>query len=157
MGTLSKITTLGTISLLFCSAIVLADETDKNDTNSASSSKITQLPAIKVIGHEATGGGGGGEPAVISNDYIKTAPSATNTVTDLLRGKSYIQYDQTSRSGATGGEIAPPKVSINGGKHYENSFLINGVSNNNNIYPGGLPLNYATAQSGQPTGEAQTI
>ncbi|MDR1614796.1 MAG: TonB-dependent receptor plug domain-containing protein [Campylobacteraceae bacterium] len=138
--------------LLLCCVVSYADE---NDTSNASSSGITQLPMIKVIGHEATGGGG--EPAVISNDYIKTAPSATNTVTDLLRGKSYIQYDQTSRSSATGGEIAPPKISINGGKHYENSFLINGVSNNNNIYPSGLPLNYASAQSGQPTGETQTI
>ncbi|MDR0762290.1 MAG: TonB-dependent receptor plug domain-containing protein, partial [Campylobacteraceae bacterium] len=93
----------------------------------------------------------------IDSDYIKNAPSATNTITDLLRSKSYIQYDQTSRSSATGGEIAPPKISINGAKHYENSFLINGVSNNNNINPSGLPLNYATAQSGQPTGEAQSL
>ncbi|MDR1285395.1 MAG: TonB-dependent receptor plug domain-containing protein [Campylobacteraceae bacterium] len=138
-----------TLSLFLCSATLLADD------------ETIQLIQIDVkaraVDLNATANKGkGGEPTVISNDYIKNTPSATNTVTDLLRGKSYIQYDQTSRSGATGGEISPPKVSINGAKHYENSYLINGVSNSNNINPSGLPLGVST-QTGQPTGEAQTL
>ncbi|MDR2342625.1 MAG: hypothetical protein LBD84_06270, partial [Campylobacteraceae bacterium] len=106
---------------------------------------VVELMQIEVRAHaqesNASSKGKGGEPTIISSDYIKNAPSATNTITDLLRSKSYIQYDQTSRDSATGGEIAPPKISINGGKHFENNFLINGVSNNNNIYPSGLSLN----------------
>jgi hypothetical protein len=126
----------------------------------ADENSTVELMQIEVRAHvedgNASGEGRGGEPAVIGSGYIKNAPSATNSITDLLRGKSYIQYDQTSRSSATGGEISPPKVSINGAKHYENSYLINGVSNNNNINPGGLPLDIS-AQSGQPKGEVQSL
>ncbi|MDR1460158.1 MAG: TonB-dependent receptor plug domain-containing protein [Campylobacteraceae bacterium] len=148
----NKMPTLLAYILLFCPAMILADENIEN----------VQLMQIDVKAraensNNNTGKDGkGGKPTIISNDYIKNAPSATSTVTDLLRGKSYIQYDQTSRSGATGGEISPPKVSINGAKHYENSFLINGVGNNNNINPSGLPLGIST-QTGQPTGETQTL
>ncbi|MDR2341737.1 MAG: hypothetical protein LBD84_01675, partial [Campylobacteraceae bacterium] len=122
--------------ILLFSTFSLADE-NTADTNSTS--EITQLAEIKVVGSKTASSGGG--LTVIDGDYIQNAPSATHTITDLLRGKSYIQYDQTSRDSATGGEIAPPKISINGGKHFENNFLINGVSNNNNIYPSGLSLN----------------
>jgi hypothetical protein len=125
----------------------------------ADENSTIELMQIEVRAHveddNASGEGRGGEPAVIGGDYIKNAPSATNSITDLLRGKSYIQYDQASRNSATGGEISPPKISINGAKHYENSFLINGVSNNNNINPGGLTDGDYTTQ--QPTGEAQML
>ncbi|MDR2789898.1 MAG: TonB-dependent receptor plug domain-containing protein [Campylobacteraceae bacterium] len=140
--------------LCVCGILLLccASWAEENDTGN--SSEIIELQMINVVGHESASGKG---TTIIDNEYIQNAPSPTHTVTDLLRGKSYIQYDQTSRDSATGGEIAPPKISINGGNHYENNFLINGVSNNNNIYPSGLPINYATAQSGQPTGEAQSL
>ncbi|MDR0665802.1 MAG: TonB-dependent receptor plug domain-containing protein, partial [Campylobacteraceae bacterium] len=105
-----------------------------------------ELTQIEVKAHTEEGNASGKGKTVLDKDYIQNAPSATNSITDLLRGKSYIQYDQTSRSSATGGEISPPKVSINGAKHYENSFLINGVSNNNNINPSGLSIDYASAQ-----------
>lgn len=93
---------------------------------------------------------------MISNEYIQSAPAANHTITDLLRGKSYVQFDQTSLSSATGGEITPPKVSIFGSKHYENNFMLNGVSNNNEINPGGSELSNSD-MSGQPSGEAQSL
>ncbi|MDR0761684.1 MAG: hypothetical protein LBF13_01395, partial [Campylobacteraceae bacterium] len=64
-----------------------------------------ELMQIEVRAHakESNVSNGGKGLTVIDSDYIKNAPSATNTITDLLRSKSYIQYDQTSRSSATGG------------------------------------------------------
>ncbi|MDR2081755.1 MAG: TonB-dependent receptor plug domain-containing protein [Campylobacteraceae bacterium] len=143
------------VKLCLCGMLLLCCASWADENDQSNSSDIVQLQTISVIGHESADSGKG--TTIISNDYIQNAPSPTNTVTDLLRGKSYIQYDQTSRDSATGGEISPPKVSINGGSHFENSFLINGVSNNNNINPAGLSINYASAQSGQPTGEAQSL
>ncbi|MDR3175372.1 MAG: Plug domain-containing protein, partial [Desulfovibrio sp.] len=93
----------------------------------------------------------------LDRNFIKLAPSATGTVTDALRGKSNIQFDQNSRSGALGGEIAPPRISIRGSKHYENNFTLNGVSNNSNMNPGGLYHGEAAAATGQPRGEAQNL
>ncbi|MFV0480896.1 MAG: TonB-dependent receptor plug domain-containing protein [Campylobacteraceae bacterium] len=93
----------------------------------------------------------------LDSDYVKYAPSATNSITDLLRGKSSIQFDQGSRNSASGGEIAPPKISIHGSNHYENSFLINGVSNNNDLNPSGLASSATSGQMGQPSGEAQSL
>ncbi|MDR0580069.1 MAG: TonB-dependent receptor plug domain-containing protein [Campylobacteraceae bacterium] len=141
--------TLYLFGIFACLNIGLADDNLNN---------VTELMQIEVKTYskgDVSSEGKGGEPVVMDGDYIKNAPSATNTITDLLRGKSYIQYDQASRSSATSGEIAPPKVSINGAKHYESSFLINGVGNNNDINPGGLTDGDYTTQ--QPTGEAQML
>jgi|GEM_PF-1841892 len=93
---------------------------------------------------------------VIDSTYIQSAPTANHTITDLFRGKSYVQFDQSSLSSATGGEITPPKVSIFGSKHYENNFMLNGVSNNNDLNPAGSELG-SSDMSGQPSGEAQSL
>ncbi|MDR1975366.1 MAG: TonB-dependent receptor plug domain-containing protein, partial [Campylobacteraceae bacterium] len=146
-----KAISLCLFGIVSCCMPLFADE---NGTQDNLTSGISQLEPIRVVGEMPTSGGG--DPAVISSDYIKNAPTGTSAVTDLLRGKSYIQFDQTSRGSATGGEIAPPKVSIHGSKHYENSFLINGVGNNNNINPGGLAYS-SSMQTAQPKGEAQTL
>jgi hypothetical protein len=89
----------------------------------------------EIVITDQTGGGGG-------------IATPTRSITDALRSNSKIQYSQGARSSARGGEIAPPKISIRGSQHYENSFLINGVGNNNNISPGGM-------ESNDPTGFAQ--
>ncbi|MDR1460518.1 MAG: Plug domain-containing protein [Campylobacteraceae bacterium] len=91
---------------------------------------------------------------VVNGEKIANTPTPTNSITDALRSNSNIQFSQNSRSSARGGEIAPPKVSIRGSMHYENNFMINGVSNNNNINPGGLENN---AFSDFPSSEAQSL
>lgn len=96
---------------------------------------------------------------MLDSQALHMAPSATGTVTDALRGQSFIQFDQNSRNGAQGGEITPPQISIRGSKNYENSFLINGIAGNNLLSPSGWQtpsdsgvidasqLNFADAQS----------
>jgi hypothetical protein len=72
-----------------------------------------------------------------------------------LRSNSSVQFSKDSRSSATGGEIVPPKISIGGAQRYENNFMLNGVSNNNNLNPAGL--GYADGWYGAAAGEAQSL
>jgi hypothetical protein len=96
---------------------------------------------------------GGG--SLLDNKKVTFTPTPTNSITDTLRSNSNIQFSQNSRSSATGGEITPPKVSIRGSQHYENNFMINGVSNNNNLNPSGLGNNAGIY--GAVGGEAQSL
>lgn len=91
---------------------------------------------------------------VINQQTIEMTPMGTNTINDLLRGQSNVQFDATSRSGMLGGEITPPKISIRGAKHNENNFMINGMSNNSRINPGG----YDSVDNGSiPSGDSQAL
>lgn len=91
---------------------------------------------------------------VINQATIEMTPAATNTVNDLLRGQSSVQFDSSSRSGMLGGEITPPKISIRGAKHNENNFMINGMSNNSRINPGGYDR---INNGGEPKGDSQAL
>jgi hypothetical protein len=95
---------------------------------------------------------GGG--SLLDNKKVTFTPTPTNSITDTLRSNSNIQFSSNSRSSAQGGEIAPPKVSIGGAQHYENNFMINGISNNNNLNPGGIE---STSLYGTVYGESQSL
>ncbi|MDR3177537.1 MAG: TonB-dependent receptor plug domain-containing protein, partial [Campylobacteraceae bacterium] len=89
---------------------------------------------------------------------MASTPTPTNSVTDTLRTNSNIQFSQNSRSSSAGGEITPPRISIRGSQHYENNFMINGVSNNNNINPGDTRGTRSDETSyGVISGEAQSL
>ena len=69
---------------------------------------------------------------------LSILPSYTGSINDAFRSKSFVQYDANSRSGGIGAEFLPPAISIRGSRNYENSFLINGLSNNSVLNPTGL-------------------
>jgi hypothetical protein len=71
----------------------------------------------------------------IPRELLKNMPKGDGSVTDLLRAAPSVQYDMEYRSSATGGEITPAKVSISGGRPYENLFLLDGMSNSNMLDP----------------------
>ncbi|MDR1912459.1 MAG: TonB-dependent receptor plug domain-containing protein [Helicobacteraceae bacterium] len=115
--------------------------TDANATQSDRSQALGEAERLDEIVVTAQTGGGGANP------------SPTHSITDSLRSDSSIQFSKNSRSSATGGEIAPPRVSIRGSQHYENNFMINEVSNNNNLNPSGLDVSTWENMSG----EAQSL
>jgi hypothetical protein len=134
---LSKRLSIAVSSLLFCATLLIgADEATKTDSNESvgfGASEAKELTAINVKSSK----NGAGEGEVLDSQKLKNSPTPTNSITDKLRQNSDIQYSQNSRSSAQGGEITPPKISIRGAQHYENNFMINGISNNNNLNPGG--------------------
>jgi hypothetical protein len=141
---LSKTKIVFTLSLFVCSNLFAQTN---NETNNETSS-ITVLQEISVQSSAASVGGGN----LKDSDKIANTPTPANSITDALRSSSNVQFSANSRSSATGGEITPPKISIRGAQHYENNFMINGVSNNNNLNPSGIAID-----SRDPQGEAQSL
>jgi hypothetical protein len=142
---LSKQKTVFALSLFVCMNI----HAKTNNETDNSSNQITELSAIEVKALAEPAGGGD----LIDNKKITSVPTPTNSVTDVLRTNSNIQFSADSRSSVQGGEIAPPRISIRGAQHYENNFMINGISNNNNLNPSGFDVSDWDSASG----EAQSL
>lgn len=68
-------------------------------------------------------------------ETIAKTPSMNGDIASLLQSNPKVQFDESFRSSLQGGEITPSKISIHGGKFYDNNFSINGVSNTNIIDP----------------------
>lgn len=67
---------------------------------------------------------------------IERLPTKNGTVTELLRSNPNVQFSQYSDATETQGEIKPENVSFHGERFYNNAWLIDGLSNNDNIHPG---------------------
>ncbi|MEJ2699691.1 MAG: hypothetical protein P8Z70_08545, partial [Desulfuromonadales bacterium] len=61
-------------------------------------------------------------------------PNNNGSINETLEVLPDVQVDSANTS-KTGGEILPPNVSISGGRAYQNSFLIDGVSNRSLLDP----------------------
>lgn len=133
-----------------------AQDGQTNTQDSQVTSPATEAPRVQTV-PQATVSATTDDFGVLSlsaQDLANT-PSATGTITDALRSASFVQIDATSRSGAQGGEITPPAISIRGSRPYENNFTINGIANNNLINAGAWDS--TTAFGTIPTGDAQSL
>ena len=90
--------------------------------------------------------------SVLDRQALERMPNSTGSITEALKVMPDVQFDDASRSSLNGGSILPPKVSISGGKYYENNFSIDGISNNNRIDPSGLD---GVNANGNVSGEAE--
>lgn len=73
---------------------------------------------------------------VIDRRAIEAFPGANGDITTLLQMHPSVQFSTEQKSSNTGGEIDPADISINGAKFYQNNFMIDGVSINNDLDPG---------------------
>ncbi len=94
---------------------------------------VYQLQSVDVIGERAQIG-----MSTISGRELHSLPSHSGSMTEALKGASNVQFSNGDTSSLTGGEIRPPRVSIAGGKPYENNFLVDGMSVSNTLNPSGL-------------------
>lgn len=67
---------------------------------------------------------------------IAKMPSRNGNITDLLRNNPNVTFSNQSNGSNNGGEIRPDEVSFHGEKFYNNNFIIDGSSNNDNLHPG---------------------
>ncbi|MCD5977844.1 TonB-dependent receptor plug domain-containing protein [Pseudomonas quasicaspiana] len=88
---------------------------------------------------------------VIGEKAIKAFPGANGDITTLLRMHPSVQFSNTQQSSNTPGELNPANISINGAKYYQNNFMIDGISINNDLDPGaqsyGATRNFESAPS----------
>jgi hypothetical protein len=73
---------------------------------------------------------------VIGRKAIQAFPGANGDITTLLRMHPSVQFNSTQQSSNSPGEIDPADISINGAKYYQNNFMIDGISINNDLDPG---------------------
>ncbi|PWC20441.1 TonB-dependent receptor [Brenneria roseae subsp. roseae] len=87
---------------------------------------------------------------ILSAEQIKKLPTGNGSMTELLKNNPNVQFSKVAENSNTPGEIAPENVSFHGEKFYQNNYMIDGLSNNNNLNPGasggsyeetGLPKN----------------
>lgn len=93
-----------------------------------------ELQGTVVLGEPQTNGFQG--ETVIGRKAIKAFPGANGDITTLLRMHPSVQFNNTQQSSNSPGEIDPADVSINGAKFYQNNFMIDGISINNDLDPG---------------------
>lgn len=73
---------------------------------------------------------------IISAEKISKTPMGNGNITELLKSNPNVRFSNDSNSSLNPGEIAPENVSFHGEKFYNNNFMIDGLSNNNNVNPG---------------------
>lgn len=90
------------------------------------------MPALKVVTQAASPFA---EGMTLDQNYLRTQPSGNGDITSLLKINPAVQFDDAQLGSFTPGEISPAEISINGAKFYQNAFLVDGVSFNNDIDP----------------------
>lgn len=72
----------------------------------------------------------------ITEKQIARQPATNGNITDLLKTNPNVRFSATSENANEGGEIKPSEISFHGEKFYNNNFIVNGMSNNDNLNPG---------------------
>lgn len=126
-----------TILILAAGSVLLphlASATESTaETPKADTSKTHRLNPILVKETSSELG-----KSTIGGESLQSIPNQTSSITGALKVLSDVQFSNSENSSLTGGEIRPPRISINGAKPYENSFTIDGIGNTNTINPSGL-------------------
>ncbi len=73
---------------------------------------------------------------VIDHKAIQAFPGANGDITTLLQMHPSVQFSGAQQNSNAPGEIDPADISINGAKFYQNNFMIDGISINNDLDPG---------------------
>ncbi|UNK43616.1 TonB-dependent receptor plug domain-containing protein [Luteimonas sp. S4-F44] len=76
------------------------------------------------------------EGMALGEDYIRNTNTADGDLATLLRINPAVQFADNARTSRNGGEIRPTDISINGAPYYQNLFIVDGASFNNDIDPG---------------------
>lgn len=71
----------------------------------------------------------------LDRSTLERLPARNGSINEALGILPGVQLPELGRTSTTAGEIIPPKVSISGGKTYQNNFLIDGISNNSLLDP----------------------
>ncbi|MEE1921800.1 TonB-dependent receptor [Pseudomonas sp. 148P] len=73
---------------------------------------------------------------VINHKAVQAFPGANGDITRLLQMHPAVQFSSSQQNSNTPGEIDPADISINGAKFWQNNFMIDGISINNDLDPG---------------------
>lgn len=95
----------------------------------------TPLPVLPLVRTRAGALDEHGGVSHIGERTLRRFPAVNGDVTSVLKLHPQLQFDNAQLSALTQGEIAAADISINGAKYYQNLFLLDGVSLNNDLDP----------------------
>ncbi|MDW7646029.1 MAG: TonB-dependent receptor plug domain-containing protein [Desulfuromonadales bacterium] len=139
---------LGTSSLWAQAADADSGQTESSTNQPVADDAIPELSRVTVIGVAVAPVEAG--TTTLDSDLLENLPSGDGTLTEQLRILPGIQYSEEANSSLTGGEIAPPKISISGGRPYDNNFQLDGLGNNSLLDPEFSLPNNITNVPGHP-------
>lgn len=95
----------------------------------------------------------------LTASHIANRPTGNGNITELLKTNPTVRYSSDADTSINAGEIKPNEISIHGEKFYNNNFVLNGMSNNDNINPIGDSKDNPQGQNPYelPSGGTQTF
>jgi len=106
---------------------------DNSSANNSPKDKVTELAEVKVLSESFAQKMG---TQKIDSEVIQRMATGNGTVSELLKNNPNVQTAGNNSLSEAQGEIAPENVSFHGERFYNNLWLIDGLSNNDNINPG---------------------
>lgn len=98
-----------------------------------------------------------GQGVTLDADALDAQVKGNGDIATALRSNPAVQFSDTNRSSRNMGEIRPDDFSINGAPYYQNLFLLDGATINNDIDPADTPDNGNPAHNFDVPGGAQGI
>lgn len=138
-----------TKTALFVSALMLqpvtvwAEETASQETAGSTEVLSDDVAVLdEVVVSETSFSQQIGTQKITEKD-IALMPSTNGNITDFLKHNVNVRFSSGSDNSTSGGEIKPSEVSFHGEQYYNNNFVVNGMSNNDNINPAAGSSRYA--------------
>lgn len=121
--------------LVVCTSFVLLFIPQTGDADKLQTPTNNPLPVLPEVQVEATRIAPTTGTTIIDKEMIENLPTRNGSVNEIISTVPGVQYDETTLSSFTGGEITPPVVSISGSRFYDNNYTIDGVDNNSPLDP----------------------
>lgn len=125
------------------------EEIPETEASRQSTSEVMVTENIVVLGTPPEASFMG--QTVIDRKAIEAFPGSNGDITTLLQMHPSVKFSSDQKSSNTAGEIDPADISINGAKYYQNNFMIDGISINNDLDPGSHNWNDYNSQEGLPS------
>jgi hypothetical protein len=138
---LRNISTLLVLLLSVTPTFTFADETNvPGETGTVqeatsvedSSESVPTLQQVTVVGQKEAQLSGKSE---LSGEKLHQLPKKNSSLTETITVLPRVQIGEEMRTSENAGEILPPKISISGGRAYENYYSVDGVGLNSLIDP----------------------
>lgn len=125
------------LQLLLKGSGINAQQHDDNaftlEKNTTDKSPLRKNKKVKVVAKPLDDFGGSSR---LSGAQLESIPSTNSNLSDMLDRLPGISSSGRGRGSIGAGELTPENISINGARFFQNSFVVDGVSVNNDLDPG---------------------
>lgn len=119
--------------LLSTAAVTAGEPSSEADKDTTQITDKHLLPSIRVEAGVVESLDQGA--ATYQRSLIQALPGGNGDITSVLKLHPNVQFDDEQLSSKTPGEIDPANISINGAVYWQNLFLLDGISINNDLDP----------------------